>query len=413
MSKIKRIACTAALLCTSAAALALGGKPPRAEVLHWWSAGGERAALKVIAAHYRAAGGVWVDTPVVGYDRVRDVAVNRIIRGNPPAAAQFNASKQFFDLIDEDMLSNVDAIARSEQWDTTLPEPVRRSIKVGGHYYAVPISLHIPTWFWYSKAAFKKAGVRAEPRNMDELFAALDKLKAAGIVPLAHGGEPWQTNIVFMAVVGNLGGKDLYLKVFRDRDLRTLRSPSFRRVLLAFKRLQGYVDKASPGRSWDASTAMLLKGRAGIQIMGDWVKGEILAAGLEPGKDIGCILGLNPDAPVAIQGDTFLFPKTDRQDVQQAQKLLVQVMLAPRTQLEFSRLKGSTPIGHRLDTSNLDTCTKTAVAVMKDKSRHVGISATYLPVGQNGAMDAIVETYWNTDMPVDEALNQLVAALKN
>ena len=44
---------------------------------------------------------------------------------------------------------------------------------------------------------------------MDELFAALDKLKAAGLIPLAHGGQPWQENILFLAMLANVGGAEL------------------------------------------------------------------------------------------------------------------------------------------------------------------------------------------------------------
>ena len=34
-----------------------------------------------------------------------------------------------------------------------------------------------------------------------------------------------------------------------------------------------------PGRNWNDATAMLISGRGGVQIMGDWAKGEFLKAG--------------------------------------------------------------------------------------------------------------------------------------
>ena len=73
--------------------------------------------------------------------------------------------------------------------DKWLPAPIVQSIKVKGHYYAVPVNIHNPTWFWYSKAALQKAGVAGEPKSIDEFFADLDKLKAAGLVPVALGGQ--------------------------------------------------------------------------------------------------------------------------------------------------------------------------------------------------------------------------------
>ena len=98
----------------------------------------------------------------------------------------------------------------------------------------------------------------------------LDRLKAAGLIPLAHGGQPWQENILFRAMLANVGGRDLYLKVLRDRDPRALRSDDFRKVLSTFKRLRAYVDVASPGRNWNDATALLITARPGCR---SWVTG--------------------------------------------------------------------------------------------------------------------------------------------
>jgi glucose/mannose transport system substrate-binding protein len=386
---------------------------PRAEVIHWWTSGGESAAVKKLAAAYRAAGGVWVDTAIAGSEQARAVALNRMAGGNPPTAAQFNTSKQFLDVIEEGMLNDVDDIARKEGWDSTLPEPIRNVIKVKGHYYAVPMDIHMPTWIWYSKAAFKKAGIAKEPATMDELFAALDRLKAAGLVPLAHGGQSWQENIVFMAVLANVAGKDLYLSVFRDRDPRAINSNAFRKVLLAFKRLHGYTDAAAPGRNWNDATAMLISGRAGVQIMGDWAKGEFNAAHQTAGKDYGCIAGLGPKTPFLIQGDAFIFPKSGNPDTVKAQKLLASVMVAPATQVEFSRLKGSVPIRTDVDASKMDVCAQAGLAIMKDRTRHVGNGEVYLTPAQNGDLVDVLTAYWNTAMPVEKAQQGIAAALQN
>jgi glucose/mannose transport system substrate-binding protein len=386
---------------------------PKAEVIHWWTSGGESAAVKKLADAYRAAGGVWVDSAVAGSEQARAVAINRVVGGKPPTAAQFNTSKQFRDVIEEGMLNNVDDVAKQQDWDRTLPEPIRNVIKVQGHYYAVPIDIHMPAWIWYSKAAFKKAGIAKEPATMDELFAALDKLKAAGLVPLAHGGQSWQENIVFMAVLANVGGKDLYLSVLRDRDQRALNSPAFRNVLVAFKRLRSYVDTASPGRNWNDSTALLINGKAGVQIMGDWVKGEFGAAHQVAGREYGCIAGFGAGTPLVIQGDAFIFPKTAKPEELKAQKLLASVMVAPATQVEFSKLKGALPIRTDIDASRMDACAQAGLAIMKDRTRHVGNGEVYLTPDQNGDLVDVLTAFWNTAMPVEKAQQRIAAALKN
>jgi glucose/mannose transport system substrate-binding protein len=423
---MKRLALKAAALASGAlwlaatSALAQGSAPggaakaglAKAEVIHWWTSGGESAAVKTLADAYRAAGGQWVDMAVALGEQARAVAITRIVGGNPPTAAQFNTSKQFLDIVDQGMLNPMDEVAQRDGWDKFLPETVLNVVKVKGHYYAVPVSIHMPTWIWYSKAAFKQAGIAAEPKSMDELFAALDKLKAAGLVPLAHGGQSWQDNTVFTMVLTNMGGRDLYLKVLRDRDRNVILSDAFKNVLLAFKRLQGYVDKGSPGRNWNDATAMLITGKAGVQVMGDWAKGEFTQAGQVAGRDYGCIAGFGAASPYIIQGDVFVFPKTKNPEAMKSQALLASVITAPATQVAFAARKGSIPIRTDVDTSKLDACAQQGVAIMKDKSRHLGNGEIYLTPDQNGALADILTAYWNRNIPVEKVQKDIAAALR-
>jgi glucose/mannose transport system substrate-binding protein len=403
------IALAGALLVTATARAAA----PRAEVIHWWTSGGESAAVKQIAQAYRAAGGVWIDTAIAGGDQARAVTISRMVGGNAPTAAQFNTSMQFSDLVEQGMLNNVDDIARKQDWDRTLPAALVNVIKIKGHYYAVPLNVHMQTWIWYSKAAFRQAGISAEPQTMDQLFAALDKLKAAGLVPLAHGGQGWQETLLFSMVLADLGGRDLYLAVLRERDQRAIASDAFKKVLLAFKRLRGYTDAGAPGRNWNDATSLLIRGKAGVQVMGDWAKGEFSAAQQVADQQYGCLPGLGPKAPYLIQGDVFVFPKSADANVLKAQKLLADVIVAPATQLAFSKLKGSIPMRGDVDASQLDACAQKGLAAMKDRSRQLGVTEVYLTPDQNGAMQDVLTAFWNTGMTVDKAQKSFAAALKN
>ncbi|MFL6656997.1 MAG: ABC transporter substrate-binding protein [Massilia sp.] len=386
---------------------------PKPEVIHWWTSKSEAAAVRTIADAYRKAGGVWNDTAIAGADQARAVAINRIVGGNPPMAAQFNTTKQFTDLVDQGMLNNVDDVAQKEGWDKFLPEPLLNVIRVKGHYYAVPVNIHMQAWIWYSKAAFKKAGIAKEPASIDELFAALDKLKAAGIVPLAHGGQSWQENILFLAMLAHVGGTDMYLKVLRDRDPTVINSEAFKKVLLSYKRLQSYVDPGSPGRNWNDATAMVISGKAGVQVMGDWAKGEFSAANMTAGKEYGCIAGFNAHSPYLIQGDAFVFPKTSNAQQIKYQKLLASTVVSPAVQVAFNKFKGSIPIRGDVDASSMDECARIGIGIMKDRSRHVGIGEVYLTPDQNGAMQDVLTAFWNTKMPVEKAQKGIAQALRN
>ena len=97
----------------------------KAEVIHWWTSGGESAAVKVFAEQYTKAGGTWVDTAIAGGANARTAAINRTVGGTPPAMMQFNTGKQFDELVENDLLTDVEAIASEQKWKEQ--DPRRRS----------------------------------------------------------------------------------------------------------------------------------------------------------------------------------------------------------------------------------------------------------------------------------------------
>lgn len=400
-----------------AVALAFGGvsaarAQARAEVIHWWTSGGESAAVKELADAFKAAGGVWVDSAVAGGEAARAQAINRMVGGTPPTAAQFNTSKQFHDIVDGGLLNHVDEVAKKNQWEQMLPKPILDAIKVKGHYYAVPVNIHMPAWFWYSKAAFAKAGIAEEPKTPEAFFAALDRLKAAGVVPLALGGQPWQEKLTFDALLAHVGGPELYLKVYRDRDVKAVQGEAFRDVLVSFKRLKAYVDPGSAGRNWNDATSMVIGGKAGVQIMGDWAKGEFQAAGQAAGREFGCFPGFGPKSPYIIAGDVFVFPKTNDANAVKAQHLLAQTFTAPATQVAFNNRKGSIPVRTDVDAKAMDVCAQAGLQVMKDPSRHLPNPEMLMSPDLAGALQDIVTKYWNTSQSAADAVKAIASALK-
>jgi glucose/mannose transport system substrate-binding protein len=382
----------------------------KAEVIHWWTSGGEAAAIKEFATMYTKAGGTWVDTPIAGGGgaQARTVMANRTMGGDAPTAAQYNYGKQYEEIIKEGLLNNLDDIATKGNWDKLLPEKIRNAVKVNGHYYAVPVNLHNENWVWYNKAVLAKAGAK-EPTNMDEMFAAMDKIKAAGgITPLALGGQGWQEGITFRGVLLATGGQDLYLKTFKDKDAST---PGFRKAVDTFKKLKGYVDAGSPGRDWNLATGMVIEGKAAFQMMGDWAKGEFVNAGKTAGKEYGCFMAGGPKMPYAIGGDVFVFPKQKSADSAAAQKKLAEMMISPEGQVAFNNKKGSIPIRTDVDTSKMDMCAQMGVQAVKEGRLLQGTNELLSPDAV-GAFEDAISKFWNSNQSTDDAIKAMATALK-
>ena len=382
----------------------------KAEVIHWWTSGGEAAAIKEFATMYTKAGGTWVDTPIAGGGgaQARTVMANRTMGGDAPTAAQYNYGKQYEEIIKEGLLNDLDDVAKKGNWDKLLPEKIRNAVKVNGKYFAVPVNLHNENWVWFNKAVLAKAGAK-EPTNMDEMFAAMDKVKAAGgVVPLALGGQGWQEGITFRGVLLATGGQDLYLKTFKDKDAST---PGFRKAVETFKKLKGYVDPGSPGRDWNLATGMVIEGKAAFQMMGDWAKGEFVNAGKTAGKEYGCFMAGGPKMAYAIGGDVFVFPKSKSKDTEAAQKKMAELMISPAIQVSFNNKKGSIPIRTDVDTSKMDICAQAGVQAIKE-NRLLQSDNELLSPDAKGAFEDAVSKYWNSTQSADDAIKAMATALK-
>jgi glucose/mannose transport system substrate-binding protein len=384
---------------------------PPAEVIHWWTSGGESAAVKVFAEQYGAAGGTWMDTAIAGGANARTAAINRTVGGDPPTAMQFNTGKQFDDLVENDLLANVDAQEAAQNWNAILPAAFVQAVTRNGHAYAVPVNIHGQNWLFTSTPALTRAGAEP-PANWDQLFTALDKLKTAGLIPLALSGQKnWERNL-FNNVLAGHGGRDMFVAFWGKRDVAMVKGPAFRDVAETYKRLRGYVDPGSPGRNWNDATSLVIEGKAGMQFMGDWAKGEFTAAGLTPGKDYGCTVLGDHGIAYVMGGDVFAFPVLKDPARIKAQQLLARVLLEPATQIAFAQKKGSIPVRLDVDTTSLDVCARKAAGWIADKNAQVPANEMLSPPALTGAIEDVISQYWNDPgMTTDAFVGKVASTL--
>ena len=168
-----------------------------------------------------------------------------------------------------------------------IPPALQAIDKYDGHYVAAPFNMHSTNWVWVNKALFDKVG-GPEPTTWENFVELAKKFKDAGVVPVAHGGQAWQDATIFDDAVISAGGPEFYKKAFIELDEEALGSDTMVKAFDQFRAIRGMVDPNFPGRDWNLATAMVINGQAGMQIMGDWAKGEWLNAGKVPGTDVLC-----------------------------------------------------------------------------------------------------------------------------
>ena len=407
MSAFRQMVLASALITVSPALAS--AQDMQAEVLHWWTSGGELAAVRVFADRFTAAGGTWVDTAIATGQAARTAGINRIVGGNPPTAMQFNTGKQFDELVANDLLGDLDDVAAEGKWREVLPPAIVEATTRDGKFYAVPVNIHGINWLWYNKQVLADAGI-AEPKTWPEVLAAAQKLEEKGLIGLAQGGQPWQERTLFNSVLVGEGGTDLFYQIYRDGNVDAVQSDKFKEIAELFHQLQTVVDPGSPGRNWNDATGLVITGKAGMQLMGDWAKGEFNAAGLTADKEYGCtVIG---EGGYLMGGDVFVFPTTDDAAVRAAQVKLATVMLDPETQLAFNTKKGSVPVRLDVDTSGMDYCARTGAAALKDPARQVPTTDYLISPDLSGALDDVITQYWNNPgMPVDEFVAKFTEAM--
>ena len=389
---------------------------PEAEVLHWWTSGGEAKSMQVLKDEFAENGGSWADMAVAGGggDAAMQALRARVLSGNSPAAVQLKGPS-IQEWYEEGALADISEIAMAEGWDKVLPAVLADQMKCEGKYCAAPVNVHRVDSMYANAAVLAKAGIKM-PTSWAEFNTAADKLKAMGITPLAHGGQSWQDATVFEAVALGIGGAEFHRKAFVDLDMDTLKGDTMKKVFDQMRKLRGYVDDNFSGRDWNLATSMVINGEAGFQIMGDWAKGEFSAAGKVPGKDFLC--ASTPGAGYLYNVDSFAMFAVDGDDKNDGQQLLAKLIMGKKFQEAFNLPKGSIPA--RLDVSleKFDYCAHVSSYDMEVASGAGTLNPSFshgmaLRGAQQGAIVDVVTTHFNSDMTSDEAVTALAAAVAN
>ncbi len=385
------------------------------EVLHWWTSGGEAAALGVLKEDLNGQGIEWIDSPIAGGGGTEAMTVlrSRATSGNPPAAVQMLG----FDIIDWaelGVLADLNEIAEAEGWDAVVPEAIKRFSKYNGNWIAAPVNVHSTNWVWANKKIMDELGIE-QPTTWDEYIAAMDAAKAAGYIGLAHGGQAWQDATIFDGVVVSVGGPEFYKAAMVDTDDAALRSDKMTEVFARMETLRGYMDDNFSGRDWNLATAMVIEGQALFQMMGDWAKGEFFNAGKVPGEDFVAFRTPGSQGTVTFNSDQFVFFAVE-ESKQKAQGLLAQAVLSPSFQIAFNTIKGSVPSRTDVSDAEFTIIGKAAMAELAEANANGTLFGSMahghsVPAAIKNAMYDVITAHLNGQLSTADAADALADAV--
>lgn len=384
------------------------------EVLHWWTSGGEAAALDVLKQDLESQGVGWRDMPVAGGggEAAMTTLRARVTAGNAPTAVQMLG----FDIIDwanEDVLGNLNDVATGEKWDDVVPTALQGFAKHDGNWISAPVNVHSTNWVWINKAALDAAGGKV-PETWEELVSVLDAMKANGITPLAHGGQPWQDATIFDAVVLSMGN-DFYKQSMIDLDMDALSGETMVEVFNRMATLRTYVDDNFSGRDWNLASSMVIEGKAGMQMMGDWAKGEFVKAEQTPGEDFLCIRFPGTQGSVTFNSDQFVMFKQEGDA--DAQLKMASAIMNPEFQSAFNVVKGSAPARTDVSDAAFDDCGKKAMKDLADANEAGSLFGSMAhghaaPAAVKNAVYDVVTQHFNGELSSEEAAEELANSVE-
>ncbi|ROU04420.1 ABC transporter substrate-binding protein [Histidinibacterium lentulum] len=403
----KLLAATA--MCSGTAAFAVD-----LEVSHWWTSGGEAAAVaKFAEALNERTEHNWVDGAIAGGgDTARPIMVSRIIGGDPMHAFQFNHGRQAEELIEAGLLLDLTDVAEAEGWfDIVNPPSLLEACTVDGRVYCAPVNIHSWQWMWLSDDAFEQAGIEV-PSDWDGLVASAPALREAGIVPLAVGGQSWQQSGAFGVMAIALAGEEAWLAINRDKDVDVAGGEAYARVFEAFGNARDLAAGLNVS-DWNQATNAVITGQAAAQIMGDWAQGEFAVAGQVAGEDYHCLPGLGVTGILDTGGDAFYFPVQDDPEVEAAQKELAALLLSPEVQVSFNSAKGSLPIRGDVDLGTVNDCTQKGLELLAAGQTLPSGNALLTPDTNQQVNDLMTEFWSDPSMTAAEAQERYVEIIAN
>ena len=288
-----------------------------------------------------------------GGSAARPVLQTRLAAGDPPDVWQVHPGHELFgQYVQGDYCVPVTALYRSEGWDRVVPQGLIDRVSKGSEIYAVLVGVHRGNVLWYNKKVLEKYKIKVgDTLSFEQFFSVAEKLKAAGVVPLAMGDAGlWATAQLFentlLGVLRTKGWQELFGGQMMFDD------PRVKEAARLYGRMLDYQNADHSALSWDQAVRRVIHGKAAFTATGDWAYGELVKAGLKENQDFGWVSFPGTEGTFLMVADGFTLAK-DAPNIAEAVAWL-EMVGSKEAQEIFNALKGSIPVRTDVDKGKLD-----------------------------------------------------------
>jgi glucose/mannose transport system substrate-binding protein len=334
------------------------------EIYHWWTSGGEKAAIDALVAVFEDRyPDVFVkQTPVAGGAGyvMKALMKSLVLAGEAPDAFQMHAGYEGKPYFDADYLEPISDLWDAEGWKDVIPDVVEAMVKFDGEYYAVPVNIHRVNVVWYNKPLLDENDIDpADLTTWDDFFAACDTLVDAGIdypIALGDSGKWTDTHVLEQIIAGE--GIAFY-EDWVNGEVTSATDTTLVHALNTFKTYLDYVNPDHAALTWDQAIARVITGEAAFSVMGDWANGEFLVAEKVYDTDYGTFPTPGTADMYGLCIDCFQHPKGVAHPANSLNWL--RVVGSKEGQDAFNPLKGSIPARTDADITKYGPYQKAAI----------------------------------------------------
>ncbi|WP_261131522.1 ABC transporter substrate-binding protein [Bacillus sp. Marseille-Q3570] len=345
-------------------------KDAKLDIFSWWTGAGEEDGLNALIELFKEKHpDVEVENAAVAGGagtNAKAVLASRMQGDDPPATFQVHGGAELNEgWVAAGKMEPLNDLYDEEGWNDKFPQDLIDMVSKDGNIYSVPVNIHRGNVIWYNTKVFEENGIEV-PTTFDEWFAAADKLKEAGITPLALGDkEPWTATQVFETTLLGTLGPEGYNKLFTGELSFT--DAKVKEAAETFKKMLSYINEDHSSRNWQDASQLVAEGEAAMNVMGDWAKGYFVNdLNLKVEEDFGWTETPETEGEFMVITDTFGLPKgvSNPDDV----KKFLSVLGSVEGQDVFNPLKGSIPARTDADVSKYDAYGQETIEEFKQAS---------------------------------------------
>jgi len=332
-------------------------------IFSWWTAGGEAEGLNELISQFnqKHPDVKIVNAAVAGGagSNAKAVLMTRMMGGDPPDSFQVHGGAELLQTwVDPGMMEPITSLYQQEGWNDKFPQGLIDMVSRSGQIYAVPANIHRGNMLWYNKSLLEANSIMP-PVTLEEFFTACEKLKAAGVTPLALASRnKWPVTHLFETLLLAQGGPEFYRDLFAGKIAWT--DDRVKQALQALSKIMGYVNTDHAALTWDQACGKLMQGEAAMNVMGDWAKGYFISNQWQPDKEFGATASPGTLGSFIVITDTFGLPKSAPH--RQAALDFLGIVGSADGQVAFNLKKGSIPARTDVPTDAFDPIAQATIS---------------------------------------------------